>query len=253
MFKDKEKEEIEDDQKLYCPNCGSILKLYALTCERCGEKIPKHIWTENNSLNPGHSDNSEKENKNNSGNNDEQTVRLNISIPDSKRKEWKRLAANLGESVSELVREAMGALQAGLSGAESLEDFGERMEEWGKTLEKSLEESGITTIGEKIGKKVEKKVGKLGRKLEHKFEERKHTIEDAERLKKRVEGLIKLQKSLPIDKLAQALEISTKDAENIIYELAAEGIEGSLEEGIFKFTCDLEKVISKLNEIIDKM
>jgi hypothetical protein len=188
---------------------------------------------------------------------DEQTVRLNISIPDSKRKEWKRLAANLGESVSELVRNAMGALQAGITGAESLENFGERMEHWGKTLEKSLEQSGITKMGEKIGKKVEKKVGKMERKFEQKFGEKKYTKEDLERLKKRVEGLIKLQKSIPIEKLAQILEMPDKDAENIIYELVAEGIEGTLEERVFKFISDsdsdLERAITKLNEIIDRM
>jgi len=76
---------------------------------------------------------------------------------------------------------------------------------------------------------------------------------DKERIKKRIQGLIKLQKSIPIDKLSQALNISEAEAENLIYELAAEGIGGSLEEGVFKFTNDPDEVISKLFKIIDKM
>ncbi len=51
----------------------------------------------------------------------------------------------------------------------------------------------------------------------------------------------------------QALNRANKDAENLIYELVDEGIEGSLEEGVFKFTSAPDDVISKINELIDKM
>ena len=71
--------------------------------------------------------------------------------------------------------------------------------------------------------------------------------------KERVQDIILDQKALPIDQLAQALYISHEDAENLIYELVSEGIEGILAEGIFKFTNDLREVISKLFELIDKM
>ncbi|MHA1885989.1 MAG: hypothetical protein ACW96S_13105, partial [Promethearchaeota archaeon] len=63
-------------------------------------------------------------------------------------------------------------------------------------------------------------------------------------------GLVKLHKSLPIDKLAQAMGKSIEQAENLIYELAAEGIEGTLEEGVFKFTSTPEEVISKIDELL---
>ncbi|MHA1487510.1 MAG: hypothetical protein ACTSSC_10135, partial [Promethearchaeota archaeon] len=76
---------------------------------------------------------------------------------------------------------------------------------------------------------------------------------DTDRIKKRVRGLIKLQKSLPIDKLAQALNRTKEDAENLIYELVDEGIEGTIEEGVFKFTNAPDDVISKINALIDKL
>jgi hypothetical protein len=64
--------------------------------------------------------------------------------------------------------------------------------------------------------------------------------------------LIKLQGMVPIDKLSQALEISEEDAENMIYELAAEGVEGKLEGGVFKYTSNEDQVISKLFKLIDQ-
>ncbi|MEJ2293391.1 MAG: PCI domain-containing protein [Candidatus Lokiarchaeota archaeon] len=76
---------------------------------------------------------------------------------------------------------------------------------------------------------------------------------EKDHIKKRVQGLIKLQGSIPIDKLSQALEISEKEAENIIYELAAEGIEGKLEENVFKYTTEEDQVITKLFQLIDKI
>ncbi len=117
-----------------------------------------------------------------------------------------------------------------------------------------------------IPKNLERKMERLGRKIERAvkesgIEELEDSIEscfrsiivDKEQLKKRVSGLIKVQKALPISKLAEALNISSEDAENLIYELVADGIEGNLEESVFKFTCTPEEVISKLNEFIDRM
>jgi hypothetical protein len=39
----------------------------------------------------------------------------------------------------------------------------------------------------------------------------------------------------------------------MIYELAAEGIEGKLEEGVFKYTSNEDQVITKLFQLIDKL
>ena len=54
-------------------------------------------------------------------------------------------------------------------------------------------------------------------------------------------------------KLAQALSITKEEAENLIYELAAEGISGSLEDDVFKFTDDEDEVIDALIGLIEKM
>ena len=74
-----------------------------------------------------------------------------------------------------------------------------------------------------------------------------------ERIKKRITGLIKLHKSIPINKLAQTLNKSEEFAENLIYELAALGVEGELEEGIFKFSGEIDEVLTTLFELIDKL
>ena len=39
----------------------------------------------------------------------------------------------------------------------------------------------------------------------------------------------------------------------MVYEMVADGIEGTLEEGVFKYTSTFEDVIAKLHELIDKM
>ena len=102
-----------------------------------------------------------------------------------------------------------------------------------------------------VGEKLEKKYGK--KRGEHKIKFTIDTDSKKERMKKRVSGMIKIHKSIPIDKLAQAIEKSEDDAENLIYELVAEGIEGTLEERLFKYTGTAEEVIDKLNQLIDKM
>ena len=83
-----------------------------------------------------------------------------------------------------------------------------------------------------MGEKIEKQI-KKGKSKVHVA-----TIQDIdkEQIKKRVDGMITIYNSLPIDKLAQAMEISFEEAENLIYELVSEGIKGNLEEKVFKFT-----------------
>jgi len=119
----------------------------------------------------------------------------------------------------------------------------------GEGIEQAVRDSGIEELGKKlerefVGKKAKGK-SKIHIALNHET--------DKERIKKRVSGLIKLHKSLPIEKLAQALGKSNEDAENLVYELVADGIEGTLEGGVFEFTTTSEEVISKINELIDKI
>ncbi len=123
------------------------------------------------------------------------------------------------------------------------------MEKMGEGIEQAVKDSGIEELGEKLEKQFSGKKKKGKTKVHFTVN---HDI-DKERIKKRVSGLIKLHNSIPIEKFAQAIDKSKEDAENMIYEMVAEGIEGTLEEGVFKFTSTSDEVISKLNELINKM
>ena len=173
--------------------------------------------------------------------------RINISVDPDMSDEWKDWAGDLGASVSELVRKSMKFVKNNIGDIQKLEEWGRSMEKMGGKIEKAVKKSGIEELGENLGKQFEGKKGKKRVNIHIDSEV------DKERIKKRVKGLIMLHKTIPIDKLAKALNITNDYAENMIYELAAEGIEGSLEEGVFKFTSTSDEVISKLNEFIDKM
>jgi len=166
--------------------------------------------------------------------------RINISVDEDTSEEWRDWSEELGSSVSELIRKSMRFVKNNIGDISKLEEMGE-------TIERAVKESGIEDLGSRLEREIKKN------KIKPKIKINLATLEDKERIKKRVRGLIKLQNSLPIDKLAQALDRTNEDAENLIYELVDEGIDGSLEEGVFKFTGTPEDVISKINELIDKM
>ena len=166
--------------------------------------------------------------------------RINISVDSETSDEWRDWSDELGSSVSELIRKSMRFVKNNIG------DF-KKLEEWGENIERAVKESGIEDLAEKIEHEFE------GKKLKPRVKINLSSSNDKDRIKKRVRGLIKLQKSLPIDKLARALNKTNEDAENLIYELVDDGIEGSLEEGIFKFTSSPDEVISKINDLIDKM
>ena len=170
--------------------------------------------------------------------------RINISVDSDTSDEWRDWSEDLGSSVSELIRKSMKFVK------DNIGDFS-KLEEWGESIERAVAESGIEGLADGI----EREVGGKGKKSKIKIDlsSSKLSSSDTDRIKKRVRGLIKLQKSLPIDKLAQALNKAKEDAENLIYELVDEGIEGTIEEGVFKFTSAPDDVISKINELIDKM
>ena len=126
-----------------------------------------------------------------------------------------------------------------------------KLEEMGESIERAVKESGIEDLADKIEREVGGKKKKPRIKID--LSKSGSSSSDTDRIKKRVRGLIKLQKSLPIDKLAQALNRAKEDAENLIYELVDEGIEGTIEEDVFKFTSAPDDVISKINDLIDKL
>ncbi|MFX1556929.1 MAG: hypothetical protein ACFFC9_06725 [Promethearchaeota archaeon] len=169
--------------------------------------------------------------------------RINISVDPEMSDDWKDWAEDLGTSVSELVRKSMEFVKDNVGDLKKLNKIGKVFEQMGGNIELAIKESGLEDLGEKIENEFGKK------KVKVVFD----TKPEKERIKKRVSGLIKLLQCLPIEKLAQALEKSNEDAENLLYELVDEGIKGTLEEGVFKFTTPSEEVISKLNKLIDKM
>ncbi len=167
----------------------------------------------------------------------DKVTRINISVPPDTSEEWREWSDDLGSSVSELVRKSMKFVKNNIGDLRTLEEFGKKMEKWGDNIEKAVEESGISDLGNKV--KVKASSGE--------------SSVDKERIKRRITGLIKLQKGIPINKFALALNKSEQFAENIIYELVAEGVEGELVEGVFKFSGDAEEVLSVLFELIDKI
>lgn len=166
-------------------------------------------------------------------------ARINISVDPEMSEEWRDWAEGIGASVSELVRKSMKFVKNNIGDISKLEKLGE-------SIEKAVKDSGI----EELGRKIEKKYVK---RTDNKIVKTINTESKKERIKKRLSGLVKLYNSLPIDKVAQALDRTDPEAENLVYELVADGIEGVLEEGVFKFTNTSEEVISKLNKLIDNM
>ncbi len=166
--------------------------------------------------------------------------RINISVDEDTSDEWRDWSEELGSSVSELIRKSMRFVKNNIGDLSKLEEMGE-------SIERAVKESGIEDLGDKIEREFK------GKKIKPKIKINLATSDDKDRIKKRVRGLIKLQKSLPINKLAQALNRANEDAENLIYELVDEGIEGTIEDGVFKFTSSPEEVISKINNLIDEM
>jgi len=174
-------------------------------------------------------------------------VRMHISVPKHMKYELKKWADDLDISVSKLIRDALGFVKNNLGDFTKLGAWGRKMEKSGNKIEKAVKKSDLEDLGEEIEREIVK--GKTEPKKKVEFSQKF----DIERIKKRIRGLIKIQKSLPIDKFAKALNRTNNYTENLIYELADEGIEGSIEDGIFKFTNDPEEVISKLLNMIDNV
>lgn len=173
--------------------------------------------------------------------------RINVSAPPETIYEWKNLADEINTSVSELLRSSvkgLGPILKNLKSLKDLENLEEDLEEWGRNLEKSIKKTGI----EKLGEKIESQKEGISKETQ-----KKSIIRNKDIIKKRIQGLIKLQKSIPIPKLAQVLEIPEEEAENLIYELVAEGLEGTLEGNIFNFSSEPENVIKMFHERIERM
>lgn len=174
----------------------------------------------------------------------EKVKRINISVPPQMSDEWKNWAENLKTSVSELVRGSMKFVKNNIGDLEKLNLYGKVFDELGDEIEMAVKESGLEDIDKTVNIFIDKKKGKK------KFRPKAVSEVDKGRIIKRIRGLIKLENGIPIDKLARILDISDTDAESLIYELVDEGIEGTLEENVFKFSGNIEEVIEKLKSLI---
>jgi len=174
----------------------------------------------------------------------EKVKRINISVPPEMSDEWKDWAENLKTSVSELVRGSMKFVKNNIGDLEKLNLYGKIIDGLGDEIEMAVKESGLEDLDKTLNIYIDKKKGKK------KFKSKAVSEVDKERIIKRIRGLIKLENGIPIDKLARILNISDIDAESLIYELVDEGVEGTLEENVFKFSGNTEEVIEKLKDII---
>jgi hypothetical protein len=167
----------------------------------------------------------------------ERAKRINISVPADMSEEWKDWAEELGASVSELIRNSMEFVKDNIGNLDKLEKVG-------ATFDHIETVSDLKDLDKKL--KIQIDAGKQNAK--------KVLGQDLDTMKKRAKGLVKLHKSVPISKLALVLNISEEKAEALIYELAAEGIDGDLdyETGIFTFRSGEEQVIETLHRLIDR-
>jgi hypothetical protein len=183
----------------------------------------------------------------------EKAKRINIYVDPEMSDEWREWSEKLGSSVSELVRKSMQFVKENIGDVAKLEKLGD-------IIEKTVDETGIEDLGDQIEKSLKEagidgsiNLGKRRGKVVVSNVRKPTSTEDKERIKKRITGLVKLHKSIPIDKLAQALNKSDEFAENVIYELAAEGIDGDLDEGVFKYTGEIDDVLNVLFKLIDRL
>ncbi|MCF2141267.1 MAG: ribbon-helix-helix protein, CopG family [Candidatus Lokiarchaeota archaeon] len=203
-------------------------------------------------------------------------VRINFTLPENMKDDWKQLADELGISVSEMIRDAMEEFKQGMKSLEGLDKdlgtVGKKIGKFGKKMSKFVEtqiqnsypfspsstnsESGIPSRNSKssnFNANISSSTQPIRSSAEKSYSGGRLSIQEKERLKKRITGLIRIQNGIPIDKLAQALKQTPEDAENLIYELVAEGIDGKLESDVFKYKSKPEEVIETFHRLIDRM
>jgi hypothetical protein len=178
-------------------------------------------------------------------------VRINFTLPSNMKNDWKSLAEDLNISISQMIRTAMETFEKNIDNMGDLSDLGDiRIDKRKKKGKYEGLEDRIEKWGEKLEKYVTDKVGD-GR-YPKQDKSAKFTEANQEKLKKRITGFIKINQSIPVDKFAQILNCSIADAENLIYELAAEDIDGFMEKGVFRYESSTEDVISTIFKILER-
>lgn len=178
-------------------------------------------------------------------------VRINFTLPEDMKQSWKGLADDLNISISQMIRTAMDTFEKNIDNLGELGDLGDIRIEKRKKKKGNFSdlESRIERWGDKLEKKFEDKFEKSGKSGQAGIQ---YNEEDREKLKKRIKGFIKINQSIPVDKFAQILNCSIAEAENLIYELAAEDIDGFMEKGVFRYESSTEDVISTIFRILEK-
>lgn len=175
-------------------------------------------------------------------------VRINFTLPEDMKSDWKNLADDLNISISQMIRTAMDTFEKNIDNISDLGDLGDIRIDRRKKKKRNFDDIGvrIEKWGDKLEKKLEAKFGESGQ-TGIQFDEH-----NQEKLKKRIKGFIKINQNIPVDKFAQILNCSIAEAENLIYEIAAEGIEGFMEKGVFRYDSSTEDVISEIFKILER-
>lgn len=153
-------------------------------------------------------------------------TRLNFTLPKDMKDNWKKIASDVSKSVSQLIRDGVSHY-----------------------IDELTQEIGIK--GPKPPKP--QKPPKPSQPVKIKIKSHPETSIDKERLKQRIQGLIRIYHNIPLDKLATALNISKEQAENYIFELVARDIDGTIKEEVFIYTDDDSKVIYAFRNLIDEI
>jgi hypothetical protein len=205
-------------------------------------------------------------------NNDERdSTNFKDSIPKDDVEDFEKITRDLTDSVSQLVGSITKSIKPSLKGLLKLGSIGKKFEKFGEEIEKAIQESGLEDLGRNLEVTLQAQ-GDQKPRTEEEGEEKihihKHDLTDIpvregnedtqtkvskEKIKKRIRGLVKLKNSVDPEKLAQILGIEYGKAEKLVYELAAQDIEGTLEGNVFKIEKDPEQVISFLNEKIETL
>lgn len=202
---------------------------------------------------------------------DNNSTNLNGSIPKDNVEDFEKITKDLTDSVSQLVGNITKSIKPSLKGLLKLGSIGKKFEKFGEEIEKAIEESGLDDLGRNLEVTLQAQ-GDQKHRTEEEGEEKIHIHRhdltdipvregkediqskvDKERIKKRIRGLVKLKHSVDPEKLAQILDVGYSEAEKLVYELAAQDIEGTLEGNVFKIEQDPEQVISFLNEKIETL
>ncbi|MHA1719730.1 MAG: hypothetical protein ACTSWX_02940 [Promethearchaeota archaeon] len=185
-------------------------------------------------------------------------VRINFTLPENMKQEWKDLADQLNISISQMIRTAMDSFEKSL---DNIGDFKEIR------VEKTKKKGGLDSLEQKIERWGERLENYVKEQVDQRdfskspnysaFNSQKSSggihfsEENKEKIQRRITGLIKINQNIPVEKLAKILNCTSDEAENLIYELAAEGIEGFMEKGVFRYENPTDEVITTLFNILE--